>query len=505
MSTATGTTLNLPLTLKLNEKYLKSQYTRTTSGQKISINSTRFASDYTWLLPPDNANGVLTNNGLGQLSWTNPDLTQINVSSIILNNTDTTGFIRMWQQGPGACCINFRTPGGQFAMGIDQADNNTFKISKATNIGTNDVFSIGNNGSLNLGANMTLPETQQNASAGIFRIGQCNLYALNATNNMFIGKNTGTLTFSTAANNLATGTAALQLLTTGLRNVVYGPNAVTLASSTQDICAFGFNAVNSALSTSRLCAFGNYALLANVTGIRNAAFGHQALTSLYSANDCTAIGDAAGLSLTTGSQCTFLGSATNTPGGAATNSTLIGYGATTNSNNRIQMGNTNVASFGFADVILTRNQLGQLSNLQDVPSVLISPTAWNTISAMDQTVGTTSNVTFQNVTVNGTLNAAAVSGRMLRSISTVVVSQTLATSQDIVNANASSGSIVLTLPLTSALPGNTYTITKTDATANTVTIVTSGADTIQGLTSMVLRNRYDVLNLLNIGVVWISI
>ncbi len=68
--------------------------------------------------------------------------------------------------------------------------------------------------------------------------------------------------------------------------------------------------------------------------------------------------------------------------------------------------------------------------------------------------------------------------------------------------SASGGARTITLPAANALGGRPIRMrfTKTDNTANTVTVARAGADTIQGAASEVLRYQWDSLTLISDGV-----
>jgi hypothetical protein len=86
-----------------------------------------------------------------------------------------------------------------------------------------------------------------------------------------------------------------------------------------------------------------------------------------------------------------------------------------------------------------------------------------------------------------------------------VVSKTssyiLTTSDEVVLANASGGALTLTLP---SAAGNTnlYDLKKTDASVNTVTIATTGGQTIDGSSSAVIKVQYVSISVVSDGSNW---
>ncbi|HKX23646.1 MAG TPA: hypothetical protein VJM46_00255, partial [Candidatus Saccharimonadales bacterium] len=72
-------------------------------------------------------------------------------------------------------------------------------------------------------------------------------------------------------------------------------------------------------------------------------------------------------------------------------------------------------------------------------------------------------------------------------------------------ANASGGSLTLTLPTAGALTGKSYTLKKIDASANAVTIATSGSQTIDGNPDFVLPAQWRYITVQSDGVNWFII
>lgn len=72
-------------------------------------------------------------------------------------------------------------------------------------------------------------------------------------------------------------------------------------------------------------------------------------------------------------------------------------------------------------------------------------------------------------------------------------------------ANASTASFNITLPLASANIGLTVGIKKVDSTANTVTVLTTGSDQIDGQANVVLSAQYEDLYVVSDGTSWNAI
>lgn len=71
----------------------------------------------------------------------------------------------------------------------------------------------------------------------------------------------------------------------------------------------------------------------------------------------------------------------------------------------------------------------------------------------------------------------------------------------IIEASAGASGITLTLP-SAATAGLMYTIKKVDSVAGTVTINTTGAQTIDGAATRVLYNQYDQITVVSTGTKW---
>jgi len=85
--------------------------------------------------------------------------------------------------------------------------------------------------------------------------------------------------------------------------------------------------------------------------------------------------------------------------------------------------------------------------------------------------------------------------------SAIVASQALAVFNDMVSfADCTSGNIVLDLPAASSSPNAVFTIKRTDASGNTITIDADGADTIDGSGTFLLSSQNDSIKIFSDGV-----
>lgn len=79
---------------------------------------------------------------------------------------------------------------------------------------------------------------------------------------------------------------------------------------------------------------------------------------------------------------------------------------------------------------------------------------------------------------------------------------TITNSDTVIIADATSNSITVTLPVASGSPGYRFFVKRKDATGNTVTIVRSGSDTIDGATSQTLNQQYTSMTVVSDGSNW---
>lgn len=68
--------------------------------------------------------------------------------------------------------------------------------------------------------------------------------------------------------------------------------------------------------------------------------------------------------------------------------------------------------------------------------------------------------------------------------------------------NASGGAVTLTLPPVGNSPDASFLIKKTDATANTVTVDGSGAETIDGAATKVISSQWEAYQFYSNGTAW---
>jgi hypothetical protein len=258
------------------------------------------------------------------------------------------------------------------------------------------------------------------------------------TNSILLGSQT-TGTLSAASGNVGIGGSVFSTLTSGNQNTAVGYAALTSLTSGASNNAIGYNALYANTTGSNNIAIGDNALGQNTTGIENVAIGTYAFSNNLTGNYNTAIGSGAELS------------------GVIENSTAIGYSATVDASNTIQLGNENVTSVKTS----------------------------GTISAGDVTYPNTHGTNGQVLTTNGSgtlswaTSSATVADASLTSAKfyarTLSSNTTLTASDFMIIAN---GAITITLP-SSPVDGQVYMI----GTTNSGTTISSSKTIYYNLNS----------------------
>jgi len=104
-----------------------------------------------------------------------------------------------------------------------------------------------------------------------------------------------------------------------------------------------------------------------------------------------------------------------------------------------------------------------------------------------------------------TLNGVTTAAGIRQALATKTSAYTLTTLDYTVLGNATTASFSLTLPTSVGATGQVYIIKKVDSTANTVTILTTSSQTIDGSSSKVLSYQYDGFQLQSDGANWMII
>ena len=89
-----------------------------------------------------------------------------------------------------------------------------------------------------------------------------------------------------------------------------------------------------------------------------------------------------------------------------------------------------------------------------------------------------------------------------KTITSITGTYTALSTDEVILASAGSA-FTITLPTAVGITGRTYTIKKTDASVNAVTLDANGAETIDGALTISLANQYESVTLVSNGVSWI--
>ena len=154
-----------------------------------------------------------------------------------------------------------------------------------------------------------------------------------------------------------------------------------------------------------------------------------------------------------------------------------------------------------SNVTISTSGLGTMAG-QNANSVAITG---GTIQGVAFTLDSLNNTPIGNVTPStGVFTTMSTSG-MYAGIATKIVSYTLTTTDFTILGNASGGAITLTLPTAVGANGQIYTLKKTDSSANVVTIATTSAQTIDGLSTYSLAYQYQGIQVQSNNSNWVII
>lgn len=86
--------------------------------------------------------------------------------------------------------------------------------------------------------------------------------------------------------------------------------------------------------------------------------------------------------------------------------------------------------------------------------------------------------------------------------STKTSNYTIGASDTVIFADATSGSVTITLPVASGLAGYKFFVKRVDNSSNTCTVARSGSDTIDGQTSLTIDQQYTSIMVVSDGSSW---
>jgi hypothetical protein len=335
--------IELPINLKLDEKYFPANAVNDQAQITITLPNTLTNGIYT--LPSHISNGVLTNNGTGILIW--EPLSAIAIDKIEVDNALTDGTFKIIQNGTGASSIRYTAGSLNYSIGIDQNTSN-FKISKSTNLGTNDIFVFGSDENLvlsksdaGLSALLTLNQLGAgdislnfknsttnytigiDSSANVFKIsnnselGTNDMLIINSTN-VQIGPNTNLITVESYQTTIGPSSNILiiptqttigpsSMITVTSANVTLGPSSALQTSSTHiDIAKNLILPTTATDGSAGVFQIGD-CYFANLNSTKNLFIGQQTNYYTLSGSYNICIGYSTNSALTTGAENTFIG------------------------------------------------------------------------------------------------------------------------------------------------------------------------------------------------------
>ena len=175
--------------------------------------------------------------------------------------------------------------------------------------------------------------------------------AIAGQNNTAFGYQTFNTAGSTGNNNVAIGHSAISGSSgTGGNNVAIGFSALA-DNSADDNVAIGYTALTLNSGGTQNVAVGSQALDENTTGQYNTAVGYNALNANTSGENNIAIGKEAMAANTTGQKNVVIGTDADLGAGDLENAIAIGFSATVNVSNTIQLGNSDITRVTTAGVV----------------------------------------------------------------------------------------------------------------------------------------------------------
>lgn len=146
---------------------------------------------------------------------------------------------------------------------------------------------------------------------------------------------------------------------------------------------------------------------------------------------------------------------------------------------------------------------------------ITSGTVRKKVAMYDDASGANGDLYYRDATGNFVRLAAGSDGKTLRvasgipawgdatlATSTKTSSYTITGTDVVVFANATSGSVTITLPTAASFSGYRFYVKRTDGSGNSCSISRSGSDTIDGQTSISLDAQYTSLTLISDGSAW---
>ena len=211
---------------------------------------------------------------------------------------------------------------------------------------------------------------QTNGTIGFYSYDGSNWLHLihGSSQGLYFGPGTGN-----GDNNLAVGTSLGS--GTGKRNTAIGSRALESYSGTSfdNNTAVGYYALQKVTTGQQNTGLGAEVMFELTSGSHNTAIGAQTIINSTGSGN-TALGYRAGETLTTGSNNTLIGKNANVSSNNLSNAIAIGYDATVNASNKIQLGNSNVTLVETSGTVSASAFVGDGSGLTGIISSSSTPT-----------------------------------------------------------------------------------------------------------------------------------
>ena len=154
-----------------------------------------------------------------------------------------------------------------------------------------------------------------------------------------------------------------------------------------------------------------------------------------------------------------------------------------------------------SNVTISTSGLGTMAT-QNANNVSITG---GNITGVALTLDSLNSTPIGNVTPSTAVFTTMSTSGMLAAIATKTANYTLTTTDFTILGNAAGGAITLTLPTAVGASGQIYTLKKTDSSANVVTIATTSAQTIDGLSTYSLSYQYQGIQVQSNNSNWVII
>jgi hypothetical protein len=137
----------------------------------------------------------------------------------------------------------------------------------------------------------------------------------------------------------------------------------------------------------------------------------------------------------------------------------------------------------------------EVNQLQNIDTETITTANWGHLASTDQDLATTNNVTFNDVTVNGTLSLSA---PIATTVATLSAAATISSGITIYDTTAGVIPMIATLPDNATAIGVCYTV-YLKTFVNNLVVTAAGGDTIEGVSSVTLDTVGQHLKLCSMG------